>query len=64
MCVYREYYTCLTLMLGAVRVGLIDGDIVINPTRRQLAMSMLDLIVTGTTENKVGMYTSNVHHTG
>ena len=34
--------------VGAVRVGKIDGELVINPTLDQLAVSDLDLIVAGT----------------
>src|SRR6476469_9979688 len=33
---------------GAVRVGLIDGELVLNPTREQLESSDLDLVVAGT----------------
>ncbi len=36
---------------GAVRVGLIDGELVLNPSRAQLEGSDLDLIVAGTREN-------------
>src|SRR4051812_10881011 len=39
---------------GAVRVGLIDGELVLNPTREQLETSELDLVVAGTRE-KVNM---------
>jgi DNA polymerase III epsilon subunit family exonuclease len=34
--------------IGAVRIGRIDGEFVINPTHTQLADSELDLIVSGT----------------
>ena len=34
--------------IGAVRVGRIDGEFVVNPTHSQLAESELDLIVSGT----------------
>jgi DNA polymerase III epsilon subunit family exonuclease len=34
--------------IGAVRVGRIDGEFVVNPTHTQLADSELDLIVSGT----------------
>src|SRR5262245_18517873 len=34
--------------IGAVRVGRIDGEFVVNPTYEQLAESELDLIVSGT----------------
>ncbi|KAL3212642.1 hypothetical protein MRX96_008051 [Rhipicephalus microplus] len=41
--------------IGAVRVGLIDGDVVINPTRRQMTQSALNLIVAGAEHNQVVM---------
>jgi DNA polymerase III epsilon subunit family exonuclease len=34
--------------IGAVRVGRIDGEFVVNPTHSQLAESELDLVVSGT----------------
>ena len=37
--------------MGAVRVGRIDGELVINPTRTQLEESDLDLIVSGTRDS-------------
>lgn len=40
--------------VAAVRVGLINNELVINPTRDQLKESTLDLVVAGTTE-KVSM---------
>ncbi|XP_050037004.1 polyribonucleotide nucleotidyltransferase 1, mitochondrial [Dermacentor andersoni] len=41
--------------IGAVRVGLIDGDVVINPTRRQMTQSVLNLVVAGAEHNQVVM---------
>ncbi|XP_050406310.2 polyribonucleotide nucleotidyltransferase 1, mitochondrial isoform X1 [Patella vulgata] len=41
--------------VGAVRVGYIDDEVVINPTRRQLALSTLNLIITGSDKKKVVM---------
>uniref|UniRef100_A0A2R5L4P2 polyribonucleotide nucleotidyltransferase n=1 Tax=Ornithodoros turicata TaxID=34597 RepID=A0A2R5L4P2_9ACAR len=41
--------------VGAVRVGLVDGDPVINPTRRQMTQSTLNLIVAGVEHNQVVM---------
>ncbi|MCF6156465.1 MAG: polyribonucleotide nucleotidyltransferase [Candidatus Brocadia sp.] len=35
---------------GSVRVGQIDGEFVINPTHSELAMSTIDLVVSGTEE--------------
>ncbi len=36
--------------IGAVRVGFIDGEYVINPTQTQLETSRLDLVVAGTSK--------------
>jgi polyribonucleotide nucleotidyltransferase len=36
--------------VGAVRVGCIDGDFVVNPTFEQLKLSRLDLAIAGTTD--------------
>jgi polyribonucleotide nucleotidyltransferase len=36
--------------VGAVRVGYVDGEIVINPTTTQLASSKLDMVVAGTAD--------------
>src|SRR4026209_1961937 len=36
--------------VGAVRVGLIDGQMVVNPTFQQMEESALDLVVVGTRE--------------
>jgi polyribonucleotide nucleotidyltransferase len=36
--------------VGAVRVGLIDGQMVVNPTYQQMEESALDLIIVGTRE--------------
>jgi polyribonucleotide nucleotidyltransferase len=36
--------------IGAVRVGFIDGEIVINPTESDLADSTLDMVVAGTSD--------------
>ncbi|XP_064622830.1 polyribonucleotide nucleotidyltransferase 1, mitochondrial-like isoform X2 [Lineus longissimus] len=41
--------------VGAVRVGFIDNEVVINPTRRELAASQLNLVLTGTSKDKVVM---------
>lgn len=40
--------------VGSVRVGLIDGEVVIHPTRRELSKSTLNLVVTGAEQNLVG----------
>ncbi len=36
--------------IGAARVGVVDGEFVLNPTAQQLAESALDLIVAGTAD--------------
>lgn len=41
--------------VAAVRVGMIDSQIIVNPTRRELSESLLNLIVTSTNQNMVVM---------
>ncbi|CAG0903165.1 unnamed protein product, partial [Darwinula stevensoni] len=41
--------------IGAVRVGLVDGNVMINPTRRELSQSTLNLIVSAAERNKLVM---------
>ncbi|NXG67277.1 PNPT1 nucleotidyltransferase, partial [Hemiprocne comata] len=41
--------------IGAVRVGLVDGEAVINPTRKQMSSSALNLVVAGAPQNQVVM---------
>lgn len=41
--------------VGAVRVGLVDNEVVINPTRREQANSSLNLIISATSQNLVVM---------
>ncbi|XP_015282425.1 PREDICTED: polyribonucleotide nucleotidyltransferase 1, mitochondrial [Gekko japonicus] len=41
--------------IGAVRVGMIDGEIVINPTRKEMSSSTLDLVVTGAPRSQIVM---------
>jgi polyribonucleotide nucleotidyltransferase len=36
--------------IGAARVGLIDGDFILNPTKTQMETSTLDLVMAGTSE--------------
>ncbi|HLB76060.1 MAG TPA: polyribonucleotide nucleotidyltransferase, partial [Candidatus Dormibacteraeota bacterium] len=36
--------------IGAVRMGLLDGELVVNPSVSRIAESQLDLVVTGTRE--------------
>lgn len=40
-----------TTMLGAVRIGYIDGQLVVNPNVEQMAKSQLDLVVSGTKDS-------------
>jgi len=42
---------CVT---GAVQVGYINGDVVINPSRTDMRNSLLNLIVSASEHNKVG----------
>lgn len=41
--------------VGAVRVGLIENEVVINPTRREMSSSILNLVITGTLQNSIVM---------
>ncbi|XP_040207092.1 polyribonucleotide nucleotidyltransferase 1, mitochondrial [Rana temporaria] len=41
--------------VGAVRIGLIDGEFIVNPTRKQMSSSLLNLIVTGGLQSQVVM---------
>jgi len=41
--------------VGAVRIGLCDGNLVTNPTRRELSNSELNLVVVSTAQNLVVM---------
>ncbi|GFO35360.1 polyribonucleotide nucleotidyltransferase [Plakobranchus ocellatus] len=41
--------------VAAVRVGIVGEDVVINPTRRQLQNSSLNIVLTGTTQRRVVM---------
>lgn len=45
---------CWSFFLGAVRVGLVDGETVINPTRKQMSSSTLNLVVAAAPQNQVG----------
>ncbi|KAF4802603.1 Polyribonucleotide nucleotidyltransferase 1, mitochondrial [Turdus rufiventris] len=41
--------------IGAVRVGLVDGETVVNPTRKEMASSALNLVVAGAPQSQVVM---------
>ena len=45
-------------MLGAVQVGYIDHEVVINPSRKDLQHSQLNLIVSAAEQKKVGEFAS------
>ncbi|XP_031327383.1 polyribonucleotide nucleotidyltransferase 1, mitochondrial isoform X1 [Photinus pyralis] len=45
--------------VGAVRVGCIDNEYIINPTRRELECSLLNLVVSATKQNLVVMIEAN-----
>ena len=44
--------------LGAVQVGCIDNEIVINPTRKELQQSQMNLVVAAAEKSKVGRWCS------
>ncbi|NXD71301.1 PNPT1 nucleotidyltransferase, partial [Eolophus roseicapillus] len=44
-----------SFFVGAVRVGLVDGETIINPTRKQLSSSTLNLVVAGAPQSQVVM---------
>ncbi|XP_030627170.1 polyribonucleotide nucleotidyltransferase 1, mitochondrial [Chanos chanos] len=41
--------------IGAVRIGLVDGEFLVNPTRKQMASSTLNLVVAGASHSQVVM---------
>ncbi|KAM4693802.1 polyribonucleotide nucleotidyltransferase 1, mitochondrial [Discoglossus pictus] len=41
--------------VGAVRVGLIDGEFVVNPTRKEMSTSLLNLVITGGAQSQIVM---------
>lgn len=48
-----QYFNILFL-LGAVRIGLIDGEYIVNPTRREMSSSTLNLVVAGASKSQIG----------
>lgn len=44
---------------GAVRVGLVDKEVVVNPTRKDLRTSSLNLVLAANENKKVGWYCKN-----
>ncbi|XP_019372212.1 PREDICTED: polyribonucleotide nucleotidyltransferase 1, mitochondrial isoform X1 [Gavialis gangeticus] len=41
--------------IGAVRVGIVDGQLVINPTRKEMSSSLLNLVVAGGPQSQIVM---------
>jgi len=41
--------------VGAIRIGMIDNEFIINPTRRQIQDSILNMIITATKHNLIVM---------
>ncbi|XP_043843848.1 polyribonucleotide nucleotidyltransferase 1, mitochondrial isoform X2 [Dromiciops gliroides] len=41
--------------IGAVRIGIIDGEYVVNPTRKEMSNSTLNLVVTGAPSSQIVM---------
>lgn len=51
-----EYLNLWSTFLGAVRVGMIDGEVVVNPTRKEMASSTLNLVVSGAPRSHIGKW--------
>lgn len=51
---------CLCVLTGAVRVGMVDGELLINPTRAEMTSSTLNLIVAGGPSSQVGKLANTV----
>lgn len=51
-----EYINLWGTSLGAVRVGMIDGEVVINPTRKEMSSSTLNLVVSGAPRSHIGKW--------
>lgn len=45
---------CVCVCAGAVRVGMVNGELLVNPTRAEMASSSLNLIVAGAPSSQVG----------
>lgn len=46
--------TYVIVCAGAVRVGMVNGELLVNPTRAEMASSSLNLIVAGAPSSQVG----------
>jgi polyribonucleotide nucleotidyltransferase len=44
---------CWLVFSGAVRIGDVDGELIINPTKQELQQSSLNLVV-ASTQHRVG----------
>lgn len=44
----------LCVCAGAVRVGMVNGELLVNPTRAEMSSSSLNLIVAGAPSSQVG----------
>ncbi|EPY88717.1 hypothetical protein CB1_000157023 [Camelus ferus] len=42
-------------VIGAVRIGMIDGECIVNPTRKEMSSSTLNLIVAGAPKSQIVM---------
>ena len=58
----KEIIFIIFITLGAVRVGFIDNEVVVNPNRRDLKNSLLNMIITSTVDKKVGEYHMNINY--
>nr|CAI5850263.1 unnamed protein product [Callosobruchus analis] len=47
--------------IGAVRVGFIDNEVIINPTRKELQLSLLNLVIAATRRNLIVMLEGNAN---
>lgn len=47
----------VSVYAGAVRVGLVDGELLVNPTRAEMTSTSLNLIVAGAPGSQVGKLT-------
>ncbi|EFA06447.1 polyribonucleotide nucleotidyltransferase 1, mitochondrial isoform X1 [Tribolium castaneum] len=48
--------------VGAVRLGMIDNEVIINPTRKELQSSILNLVLSATRKNLVVMLEGNANN--
>lgn len=48
------------MLTGAVRVGMVDGEMLVNPTRAEMASSTLNLVVAGAPSSQVGKLANTI----